>query len=146
VRWFGVIVLVAACHHTSSNGSDGRTGDGRGGDAKSGHNVGDPCQHDQDCNVLVFGAPAGVCLVQSPFTNGYCSANIGECPAGSGAPLPCPMGTTCIAPGIPATQGQDYCVKNCASNADCRASDGYTCCPKVEGISGPFCYPSALCR
>ena len=35
---------------------------------------------------------------------------------------------------------------NASHNADCRAAEGYRCCPAVQGRAGPFCYPTALCR
>ncbi len=112
----------------------------RGDDIKGclAREVGEACARDSDC----FG---GECVTMAPFVGGYCSVRIGECPAPGGTGGPCPSGSECINPGIPATGGADYCVKRCASNDECRAADGYRCCPRVQGHAGPFCYPIALC-
>jgi hypothetical protein len=101
-----------------------------GGD---GH-VGDRCASDNECG-------GGECITQAPFTAGYCSARINECPAGN-FPI-CPDGAICLNPGIPATGGLDYCVKPCSADPGCRVADGYKCCTTLG--PGSFCYPAALC-
>src|SRR5262249_51580955 len=80
--------------------------------------VGSACTHDSDC-------ASGVCFTAAPFTGGYCSVHIGECPAPGGTTEPCPTGSVCINPGIGATGGGDYCLKSCTTDADCRVAERY---------------------
>jgi hypothetical protein len=71
-------------------------------------NVGDACASDGDCN----GANAA-CL---NLPNGYCTqASCGD--------VGCPDGSACYQFEGDAT----YCIKQCTSNADCRADEGYEC-------------------
>ena len=149
MRWTIVLALLACSHRTSPPGASDAPScmSCVASDAPSSGSgtVGAPCTKDGDCPIDVFGTNQGECIQQSPFTNGYCSARIGECPAPGGPGSPCPLGSQCINPGIQQTGGLDYCVARCASDADCRVADGYTCCANVEGHAGPFCYPTALC-
>jgi len=150
MRWLVLVAALAACSHKVPSGAatDAPTGaaDAPKGDASSSNgSVGTPCTNDNDCPIDVFGVPDGLCIHQAPFTNGYCSARIGECPAPGGGGQPCPPGSACIHPGIQQTGGADFCLKQCASGSDCRTADAYTCCPAVAGQMQSVCYPLALC-
>jgi hypothetical protein len=73
----------------------------------------------------------------APFTGGYCSQHIGECPQTGG--MACP-GSVCINPGITATGGWDYCLKSCNVDGDCRVAEGYKCCPwQRAGVTYGVC-------
>jgi hypothetical protein len=98
-------------------------------------NVGAACTDSAQCGSV--GQYAGMCLdspKQPQFTNGYCAL---PCAHGFGCPwsgLLCRQiaGTTAYA-----------CFASCQSDGDCRAADGYRCCP-VSGINlamGKTCYP-----
>ncbi len=149
MRWLVLVTALASCSHKVPTGAapDASTGteDAPRSDAPSSSgSVGAPCTNDNDCPIDVFGTPDGLCIQQAPFTNGYCSARIGECPAPGGAE-PCPPGSACTHPGIQQTGGADFCLKECATNSDCRTADGYVCCPAVAGQPQSVCYPRALC-
>jgi len=111
--------------------------------------VGDPCAQSSDCPVIcAFGQCSPLCLDEAPFTGGYCSRAIGECPApspdaGSG---PCPAGTFCVngQPPVDGTGG-DYCLLGCTSDGDCRAEQGYKCCPGLTHSGRSVCAPASLC-
>ena len=149
ICFVALIASLAACEHTSRvlASVDAHAGDGSG--SNTGHDgpvgsgaVGDPCTMDDQCNVVIGGTNEGECVQQAPFTNGYCSGRVAECSAPGDNP--CPTGAVCIAPGITQTGGEDYCIKQCGSNSDCRVGDGYSCCLAPDG-RGPGCYPTSLC-
>lgn len=149
MRWLVLIAALAACSHKVStvaptDAPNGTNDAPKSDAASSGGGVGTPCTNDSDCPIDVFGADNGLCIQQAPFTKGYCSARVGECPAQAGAG-PCPAGSECIHPGIGQTGGADFCLKQCATGSDCRTADGYVCCPAVPGQTQSVCYPSALC-
>jgi hypothetical protein len=97
--------------------------------------IGGACADDADCS-----AAGGMCLMTIgsgafayTFPGGYCTA---PCTGGSGS-TECGAGAACYSLG---TRG--YCVKTCASNADCRVADGYMCMsPPFVGGSTMYCLP-----
>jgi hypothetical protein len=114
--------------------------------------VGSPCARDFDCPVLCDDdAQCGpLCLDQSPFTGGYCSRAIGECPAPSGldgGSAPCPPGAYC-ANGQPAVRGTggDYCLAECTTDAECRTAEAYKCCLGLTHANRSVCAPASLCH
>jgi hypothetical protein len=79
-------------------------------DGGAGTPVGDPCAAQGLCG------PVGFCIEEfSGFPGGYCSQGCG------GAGLTCPSGAVCRGFG----QGQEICLDDCVTNAECRA--GYAC-------------------
>lgn len=138
----------------SATGDAAKTGDGAseagdGGGPSPEAGVGAPCAVNSDCPVLcASGQCSALCLDEPPFTGGYCSRSIGECPApspdaGSG---PCPPGTFC-ANGQPAVDGTggDYCLAGCKTDGDCRTGQGYKCCPNLTHAGRSVCAPASLC-
>lgn len=63
-----------------------------------------------------------------PAPGGYCTSPCGA----TGAP--CPAGSTCL----PSVRGGEMCARSCASDADCRADQGYVCDPGRKACSLPF--------
>ncbi len=82
--------------------------------------------------MLCFPTPGGYCT-------SFCSANGDPCPDG-----------TCMDTG----RGGAVCARTCASDADCRASEGYACDPvwhacSLPGMSAPrppACHEAALAK
>jgi len=113
--------------------------------------VGSPCKQNSDCPTLCDDDAqcAPLCLDQAPFTGGYCSREIGECPAPSGSDAgsgPCPPGTFC-ANGQPPVSGTggDYCLVACKTSGDCRSAEGYKCCLGLTHAGATVCAPVSLC-
>src|SRR5436305_1730903 len=79
-------LMLAGCNEAALPG-----GMVRGDLAMSG--VGAACARDGDC-------ASGVCFTAPPFSGGYCSHHIGECPAPGGTGDPCPAASLCINPGL----------------------------------------------
>jgi hypothetical protein len=80
------------------------------GQAVPADDIGSPCSLDSDC-------ARGTCLTDLP--SGYCTQEACDT-------LGCPGQSRCEQ--IGGTQETYYvCAKACSSNADCRASEGYTC-------------------
>jgi hypothetical protein len=90
--------------------------------------VGDPCTSSGQCADQL-------CITGAPFSGGYCTQHIAECPGPGDVPGPCPAGSACVNPGSAATGG-DYCAKLCAADGDCRVAEGYKCCPWPRGGPG----------
>jgi hypothetical protein len=85
--------------------------------------IGDACTKDTDCGLV--GSPWH-CLTGAPFTNGYCSGI--RCDPSDDRT--CPTNAHCVDP-TPTTpqSGDEFCVKDCTTTADCRVADGYSCKP-----------------
>ena len=118
------LVTVAAKEHvgdidfTISPGFDpgDETGDGSG-------EVGAACQISADCQ--------GGLYCETVFEGGYCTQN---CSGGT----PCPLESECFCLGED-SNNCDYsiCLRSCASDADCRADEGYVC------DADQTCYPGS---
>jgi hypothetical protein len=130
MRLVAALLLLAACGNALPIGVGPDLAPSVANDiAIGGGAVGAPCAGGGDC-------ASGTCFTQPPFTGGYCSQHIGECPAPGGIGNgPCPAGTICINPGVPATGGADYCLSACTHDSDCRVPDGYHCCPWRRGAN-----------
>jgi hypothetical protein len=132
--------LLACCLLPSACASESQSaaplGAGDGGEGAAG-GIGRSCADDSDCT--------GLCLRSDPFTGGYCTRAIAECPAPGGGPGSCPSGSTC-ANGVLYDGGAgDYCLADCASNSECRATEGYTCCPGLTHAGRSVCAPARYC-
>ncbi|MBM4395401.1 MAG: hypothetical protein FJ087_06885 [Deltaproteobacteria bacterium] len=75
--------------------------------------IGAPCKKDDDC------AADGLEAVCLDWVKGYCSVT--EC--GPGGKVTCPVGSVCMA----MTAATAACATTCASDAECRAAEGYAC-------------------
>jgi hypothetical protein len=111
-------------------------------DANGGRNTGAPCTGDSQCK-----GPNAVCLKEFDnvpsintlyFPNGYCSS---DCTGGDDGGI----GGTCGDDGY-CLNGSTYgmpvkCLLKCASDAQCRTSEGYACID-ILGIFAPntFCF------
>lgn len=95
--------------------------------------VGRKCKNGSDCG------PGGICRIQSvspfEFPNGYCTAT---CTPGGGE---CPAGSSCFETYGKLTSASHNCIKDCATPADCRAVEGYSCLPVNNGKLG--CFPAS---
>jgi len=67
-----------------------------------------------------------------PMPGGYCTASCGL--------TACPGGSTCV----PTGRMGELCAATCASNADCRADQGYVCDPDRKACMLPFVVSPAL--
>jgi hypothetical protein len=86
--------------------------------------IGDACTPDR-------ASPQGTCSAGQlcmPAPGGYCTSPCGA----TGAP--CPEGSVCL----PSVRGGEMCARSCASDADCRADQGYVCDPGRKACSLPF--------
>ncbi|HWO21544.1 MAG TPA: sialidase family protein [Kofleriaceae bacterium] len=86
--------------------------------------IGDACKPDP-------ANPRGTCAVGQlcfPAPGGYCTSPCGA----TGAP--CPAGSACL----PSVRGPEMCARSCATDADCRADQGYICDPGRKACSLPF--------
>jgi len=99
-------------------------------------NAGAPCTGNADCASV--GQYMGICLgppTHASFNGGYCA-------------LPCAHGFGCPWPSLACTTigggdlGHD-CFLRCTTDGDCRAAEGYACCPATGfGASGSVCRPA----
>jgi hypothetical protein len=126
-----------AAMDASSGGNDsGPAADGGTEEPSAEGGVGTPCTSPREC-------AQGICL-GPPFDGGYCSQQIGECPA-AGGQGPCPVGSVCANGLSVNANGQetsgDYCLESCQSQATCRS--GYSCCPDGRGMM--VCVPPSFC-
>jgi hypothetical protein len=103
-------------------------------------NIGDPCTGGEGCG-------SGFCLQDVPFSGGYCSEVIAECPAPGSPTIVCPAGATCenaVVTGAPPQQmARDLCLRSCAVDSDCRVAEGYHCCPSHLVQSARVCVPGS---
>jgi hypothetical protein len=92
-------------------------------------NIGIPCD---PSNCASCQGAGSTCLTGGLFANGYCTTTIAECPAPGSTMKVCPAGSACVAAVLSGSGEKkhlgDYCLKTCATSADCRASEGYGCC------------------
>lgn len=86
--------------------------------------VGDACKPDR-ANPQSTCEAGQLCF---PTPGGYCTSPCGA----TGAP--CPAGSVCL----PSVRGGEMCARSCASDADCRADQGYVCDPGRKACSLPF--------
>ena len=77
--------------------------------------IGSPCGSVGDCAAI----PDATCIQHNDYKDGYCSAN---CQFDND----CPRGSHCARLVIGDPAKEKVCMKNCASDVDCRA-DGYAC-------------------
>ena len=135
---------IAACGGSRSATRDAGTRDAGADVAPS--LVGAPCRADDDCAALrcathferVCAGPIRPHTWSIDFPGGWCNPALdlarGDIPGG------CPAGTTTLTVGT----GCDgvpfrFCTRSCASDADCRAAEGYRC-----NREAMLCYPPAL--
>jgi hypothetical protein len=116
----------AAGQHDAAPGADAATANGV---------VGDPCATVGECGGIGGGLPAE-CLTSLmgmvTLPGGYCTAT---CTAGD--PDPCAgSGGVCVNAMI-----ASYCLKPCATVAECREAEGYTCSAPPTGGEGTYCLP-----
>lgn len=86
---------------------------------------------------LPDGVVGSACADDSTCGNGMCAARVGPeqvtTPGGYCSSLNCLEDAQCGAGGICSpTQGGTRCYKGCATNADCREAEGYTCTPRGD--------------
>src|SRR4051812_1453779 len=86
--------------------------------------IGDACAPDLANPRSTCGA-GQLCM---PAPGGYCTSPCGATGAA------CPAGSTCL----PSVRGFEMCSRSCASDADCRAEQGYVCDPGRKACSLPF--------
>lgn len=138
----GVCDATMGCVAPSVDGGmDGGMDAGRdaGMDAGPGPPVGRACADATECSEV---GARPMCLVResnsnTDFEGGYCTT---RCDFGG-----CPMGI-CWQPGGLLSS---YCLRSCASDAECRTAEGYVCgVPRVGMLqtSGMVCIPSSLAR
>ncbi len=114
-----------------STASDGSTPTTPGG-------IGSACDMDDDCDgdaTCYTTVGSGMFGLELP--GGYCSK---ECTAGSGS-TECGAGSDCYSIGF-GMWGVTFCAKTCATEADCRGEEGYTCrMPPLGGGTTKYCLP-----
>lgn len=115
-----VCFLVGACESATSPPVD-----------SGASTIGAPCTSDADCD-----GPMAACITTSSqwgyFPGGYCTRIL--CGDWGDA---CTPDSTCQAhPGH-----GPQCFRNCTSDADCRASEGYSCQPHPL-VDSTYCLPT----
>lgn len=141
---------------TQGSTPDGGTGSGsdagaEGGGAKAGTGeVGEPCTTSSQCSQL----KRADCLTDLPpqfggghWPGGYCSQSCGDALGAEGDEDCGPKGM-CMATGSSQSssgggstgQTVQRCVRKCATEADCRGSEGYSCKSGLFGVR--YCAPS----
>jgi len=121
-----LLLLVSGC-----GGETPATPDDAGPSPASGE-TGAPCRTAADCVV-----PNDECVtvagpsMEVSFAGGYCST---EC---TGVGTDCGMNGVCD--GFPALAYN--CFQRCATDADCRETEGYTCQPGALFTSERICLP-----
>lgn len=84
--------------------------------------IGSPCTSSDQCGTGIY-----FCAVDHP--NGYCKADCHK-------DADCPTGSVCAGAGM-VSPGE--CHKKCASQADCRTSEGYLCKMMPDDASSAYC-------
>ena len=90
--------------------------------------IGGACAPDRE-NMQSTCAAGALCM---PLPGGYCTA-----PCATAA---CPDGSVCV----PTGRMGELCVAACATDADCRADEGYVCDPARHGCVLPFSTAPAI--
>jgi hypothetical protein len=110
----------------AATGGGGGAATGGGGGDDGGTPVGGPCSSSSDCQFAPGDSIHQYTPVCLPEPEGYCA-------------LPCHDGFGCWA-GMSCTQNHQ-CLKSCATDSDCRVSEGYGCCDAGVGSTG-LCEPT----
>lgn len=90
---------------------------------------GTACAASTDC-----GPRPWECLTGPTFPGGYCGGR--GCTVGDEAT--CPFDTLCHDPD-PNQVNDQYCVRTCTTDNDCRGAEGYTCQALVDGMGAKGC-------
>jgi len=123
---FAFLSLVAACSSPATSPVSGRPGGSpaTSPDREAAAAVGDACAPDR-------ARPQSTCAAGdlcAPFPGGYCTHPCGA------TGTPCEAGSVCV----PGVRSGELCARSCATDADCRADQGYVCDPGRKACGLPY--------
>ncbi len=90
---------------------------------------GKDCRNDREC-----GPAPWECLTGTTFPGGYCGGR--GCTVGD--ENTCPFDTQCHDPD-PTRVNDQYCIRTCTKDSDCRVAEGYKCSTLVDGKGKKGC-------